>query len=183
MQTLGVSGTPVQSESRLKSLFWPSIQNADDVDYLGMQGYWVCAVVSVFTIIASALTGHPIAGVFGFLFYYFGGVGVREHSRWAASLVFAFYLVDTILSPGILKIILAGLLLANVRATWIASLWKADASEAAMPVRLSETWGDKFADTLPAWLWPKVRIPYFVFAAGFILLSLLGMAMLLLRRG
>ena len=69
MQTLGVSGTPAQSESRLKSLFCPSIQNADDVDYLGMQGYWVCAVVSVFAVIAGALTGHPIAGVVGLFFY------------------------------------------------------------------------------------------------------------------
>lgn len=182
MQTLGVSRTPVQSENRLKSLFWPSIRNADDVDYLGMQGYWICTVISVLTIVMTAITGTPVSGFFTMLYFYLGGVGVREHSRWAASFVFVFYFLDTLLAPGIPKIIFAALLLANVRATWIASLWAPASSEAEVPVRLAETWSDKFADQLPKWLWPKMRIAYYIFSAGYLLLTIVGLAMILARR-
>ena len=182
MQTLGVSGTPVQSENRLKSLFWPTIQNAADVDYLGTQGYWVCAVVAAFTLVVSLISGTPIGGVLAMLFFYFGGVGVREHSRWAASFVFALYLLDTLLAPGILKIFLAALLLANVRGTWMASSWAPASSEADLLVRFSETWGDKFADQLPKWLWPKIRVVYYVYSVVFFLFSAAGYAALALHR-
>jgi hypothetical protein len=37
MQTLGLSDSMPRSESRLKSLFWPSIESSSDVDYLGAQ--------------------------------------------------------------------------------------------------------------------------------------------------
>jgi hypothetical protein len=40
METLNLSDSTPRSESRLKSLFWPSIQNGADVDYLGTPGYW-----------------------------------------------------------------------------------------------------------------------------------------------
>jgi hypothetical protein len=39
MQTLGLSDSTPRTESRLKSLFWPTIQTGSDVDYLGAQGY------------------------------------------------------------------------------------------------------------------------------------------------
>ncbi|MGH9738843.1 MAG: hypothetical protein ACRD4X_09680 [Candidatus Acidiferrales bacterium] len=181
MQTLGVSQTPAQSENRLKSLFWPSIHSTDDVDYLGMQGYWVCSVVSAFALVTALITGHPISGLLVLLFYYFGGVGVREHSRWAASCVFIFFALDTIVAPGALKIILLGLLLANVRATWLASSWTPQASDSTMPVRLNETWTDKFADQLPIWLWPKVRLVYYTFSTVILLLSIVGAARMLAR--
>ncbi len=84
MQTLGISDSGPRTESRLKSLFWPSVQSGSDVDYLGTQGYWVCAIVAVFSLILFVATGHPIAGSFVFLYYYLGGVGVREHSFYAA---------------------------------------------------------------------------------------------------
>jgi len=50
-----------------------------------------------------------------------------------------------------------------------------------MPIRLSETWGDKFADKLPLWLWPKVQIPYYVFSVCLLVLTLLGLTMMLRR--
>ena len=50
MQTLGVSDSLPHSESRLKSLLWPSIRSGSDVDYLGIQGYWVCTLVAVVTL-------------------------------------------------------------------------------------------------------------------------------------
>lgn len=181
MQTLDLSSPTPQSENRLKRLFWPSIRTANDVDDLGMQGYWVCAIVSVFGFISSLVTGHPIAGVFVLLLYYLGGVGVREHSRYAAAVVFSAFVADTLVAPGIPKVFFSALLLSNLRATWIASNWKPETTEAAMPMRFGETWTDKFVDKLPQWLWPKLRIPYYIFSGCFLALFLIGLATIFLR--
>lgn len=185
MQTLGLSDSELRTESRLKSLFWPSIRTATDVDYLGTQGYWVCALVAVVSFILSVVTNHPIAGFFVLVYYYFGGVGVREHSLYASAAVLAMYVLDSVASfPGgiMLRVFLSALLLSNFRATWIASQWKPESEEATQPMRLSETWGDKFADQIPRWLWPKVRLGYYVFSVGFLALALLGVAMMFARR-
>jgi hypothetical protein len=58
MQTLGLSDSMPRSESRLKSLFWPSIQSSSDVDYLGAQGYWVCAVIAVLSFVVLAVSSR-----------------------------------------------------------------------------------------------------------------------------
>lgn len=183
MQTLGISNSDPASESRLKSLFWPSIRNGSDVDYLGAQGYWVCTLVAVLSAVFLVIAGQPIVGAFIFLFYYLGGVGVRERSRFAAAVVFIMYVADMVTSgPGVLRVLIAALLLSNLRATWIASRWKPESDEATMPPRFSETWGDKFADKLPMFLWPKVRIVYYVFSVGFLSLVAIGLAMIRLHR-
>src|SRR4029077_16940347 len=182
MQTLGLSDSGSRSEGRLKSLFWPSIQTGSDVDYLGAQGYWVCAIVAVFSFVLSLVTGHAIVGVFILLFYYLGGVGVREHSFYAAAVVLGLFAADTLLSPSILKVLIIPVLLSNLRATWVASRWKPDSGEAALPPRFSATWSDKFVDTFPMWLWPKVRVLYYVLSALFLAFFALGLVMLLHRR-
>lgn len=183
MQTLGLSDSPVRTEGRLKSLFWPSVQTSNDVDYLGAQGYWVCAILAILSLVLAAFTGHPVAGVFVFFYYYLGGVGVRQTSVYAAAAVLVMYILDAMLSFGnpAVRLLIGGLLLANLRATWIASRWKPDSDAAVPPPRFNETWGDKFADQLPIWLWPNVRIVYYVFSGCFLLLVAVGFAILRLR--
>jgi hypothetical protein len=183
METLGLSDSTAPTESRLKSLFWPSIQTGTDVDYLGAQGYWVCTLVAVFSFVFLVVSGQPISGTLILLFYYLGGVGVRERSRYAAAVVLLMYVLDTFFSgPGVVRLLLGALLLSNLRATWIASRWKSDSEEAALPPRLGDTLGDKFADRLPMWLWPKVRIGYYVFSAGSLIVILVGL-IVIVRRG
>ena len=41
MQTLGLTGEDKRSDGRLKSIFWPTVDNAWDVNYLGQQGFWI----------------------------------------------------------------------------------------------------------------------------------------------
>ncbi len=183
MQTLGLSDSTPHSENRLKSLFWPSIQTALDVDYLGAQGYWLCTLVAVVTFVLSTASGHPIAGVLTLLFYYLSGVGIREHSRYAAAIALVFSVADTLASPGVFRVLFAALLLSNVRATWIASGWKPESEEAAAPPRFGETWTDKFADLFPSWLWPKVRVLYYIFSVCFVVLVCVGMATVISRGG
>jgi hypothetical protein len=181
METLGLSDSTQRSESRLKSLLWPSIQTGTDVDYLGTQGYWVCTLVSVVSLIVLIVTNQPMMGIAIFLFYYLGGVGVRERSRYAATMVFLMYLADTIMSPGVLRIIFAALLLSNLRGTWVAARWKPESEEAILPPRMNETFFDKLADQLPIWLWPKIRIGYYIYSAGLLLLLVVGLMFLSAR--
>jgi hypothetical protein len=200
MQTLGVSDSAPKSEGRIKSLLWPSIQSGSDVDYLGIQGYWVCTFVAAMTLVvalftlAQAIDARLAILVLLFsgllsLFFYIGGVGVREGSRFAAVIVFAVYVLDTLTallsSPvsggSLIKLAISAVLLSNLRATWIAARWVPGAEESALPPRRSATLGDKFVDQVPRWLWPKIRIPYYLLSALVSLLALLGCVAILFK--
>jgi hypothetical protein len=190
MQTLGISDSTARSESRLKSLFWPSIESATDVDYLAVQGYWVCTFVATLSLVFLFATGQPVLAVVVFLLFHLGGVGVREHSRFAATVVFVYYVIDLLASfksfvgsPGgmVLRVIITALLLSNLRATWIAAHWRSGSDEAALPLRLNDTWTDKFANTWPTWLWPKIRVVYYIFSIGVLLLLSLGLVVIALH--
>jgi len=140
----------------------------------------------------SLMQGRPFLAITLLLFFYFGGVGVRQRDPLAAGMVFLFYGVDTVTtlffmvfaSPWgmiVFRIFVTALLLSNIRATWIASKWKTDSEEAALPPRLNETWSDKFADQLPTILWPKARIAYYIFGACVLTLVSIGLASMLAR--
>lgn len=179
MQTLGLSESTPATDNRLKSLFWPSVKTATDVDYLGTQGYWLCTLVAVVTFVFALIGNQLLFGLLYLMFYYFGGVGVRERSRYAASVVLVMYAAETVLLwktmlPGtiVFHVILSALLLSNLRATWIASNWSPASEEAAAPPRLSGTWGDKIADQLPMWLWPRMKLLYYIYSGGFVAMML-----------
>lgn len=189
MQTLGISDSTSRSESRLKSLFWPSIESGVDVDYLAVQGYWVCTLVAALSFVLLFVAHQPIIGAVVFLLFHLGGAGVREHSRFAATIIFVYYVVDTLASfklflgsPGsiVLRVIIAALLLSNLRATWIAARWRSGSDEAALPLRLDDTWADKLANKWPTWVWPKIRVVYYVFSIGFLVLVSFGLVVMAL---
>jgi hypothetical protein len=182
MQTMNLSGTAPESENRLKSLFWPTIHNAADVDYMGAQGLWICTIVAVYVFLVSMIAGQPIIGFCYLLYYLLGGLGVRQQSVFCGVVVFVMFFAGTVLSPGILRFFGSVLLLSNMRATFVASFWDPGVAEAEMPMRFDETWGDKFVDKLPAWLWPKIRYGYYVYAVLFLMLTIAGIIALLLRR-
>lgn len=193
MQTLGLSDSTVRSDGRLKSLFWPSIQSGADVDYLAVQGFWVCTMVGAMSLVFLALAHQPITGVLVFLLFHLGGVGVREHNPFAAAVILLYYIVDFLAaavflfvnSPGIgvLRIIIVALLLSNLRATWIAGSWKPESEEAALPPRMGESFADKFSDIWPAFIWPKIKVLYYIFSFGFLTLTVAGLIVVYLRGG
>ena len=74
-----------------------------------------------------------------------------------------------------IRVIIAALLLSNLRATWIAASWKFGSDEAMPPPRLNDTLTDKFANKWPTWLWPKVRVVYYILSTGFLLLVGFGL--------
>ncbi|HEV2688810.1 MAG TPA: hypothetical protein VGV35_09655 [Bryobacteraceae bacterium] len=170
MQTLGISDSTPRQENRLKSLFWPSIRHETDVDYVSSQGFWLCFIVAITTLVFETLQGSLFAGLFESLFFFLGGVGVRARSRFAAVTVFVAYLLSGLVLQrstgggfGILRIVALALLLANVRGTWLSASWRREATEPP-PVPLNETFWDKLSDRLPIVLWPKTRWLFYVLA-------------------
>jgi hypothetical protein len=191
MQTLGLSGETKRSDGRLKSIFWPTVENAWDVDYLGRQGFWICLIIAAFQLVVALASGNSlmiVTGVAAALVFAFGGMGVREASWPAAALVFAVFFVGLLYAmangqfPGILSILAAGILLSNVRAAFIASERRPAAEDEDRPTRFNETFGDKLVDQLPAKAWPMLQIPFFVVAALIMLLSLASLCIVLVHR-
>lgn len=171
MQTLGLSDSTPRTENRLKSLFWPTIRNDGDLDYLTEQGFWICAIVAAVTELVSFFTGHPLLTAFDAVFFFLAGVGVRMRSRAAAVLAFSVYLLGGVAIQeaggqgfGIVRIVFLALLLANIRGMWLSASWPKPETE-AVPVRLNETWRDKLSDQLPPVLWPKIRWLFYLLAA------------------
>jgi hypothetical protein len=194
MQTLNLSGETRKSDGRLKSLFWPTVDNAWDVDYLGQQGFWICLVIAVISfalMVVAALEVPNPAGRIGVLIlgaiilfaYIAGGMGVRESSWPAAAMVFTLYAVNQLGSGkiGILPIIIGAVLLSNVRATFLASRWTPLAEGEDRPTRFDETFRDKLVDQLPPKIWPKLRIPFFIIS-GLLLLFLIYVSLITLMR-
>jgi hypothetical protein len=185
MQSLDLSGSSRKSDGWVKSLLWPAVDNAWDVDYLGQQGFWIClliAVVSLILLLVSANFGgapavyrmYVILAIGTFFVFFVGGMGVRQASWLAAAMVFFIFAVNQIVGgrPGILGIIIGAVLLSNVRATYLASQWTPPADDEDRPMRFNETFRDKLVDQLPPRAWPILRIPFYIAAALLLLLTL-----------
>jgi hypothetical protein len=145
----------------------------------------VCTIVGVISLATLCFAGHPIIGILVFVIFHIGGMGVREHNPFAAVVMLAYYGLDWLAAPGfsVVRIILMALLLSNVRATWIAGGWNADSEEAVLPPRLTETFFDKLADTWPAFIWPKVKVLYYIFSLGFLAVVVAGVIVMRLKGG
>ena len=195
MQTLGLSGESKRSDGRLKSIFWPTVENAWDVNYLGEQGFWICILVGVLqlaiAVLSLSFSGNLVVfftGTMACLVFLLGGMGVREANWPAAAMVFSVYFAGMLGSlasgqlPGILTVIVAAVLLSNVRAAFLASEWRPAAEGEDRPTRFNETLSDKIADQLPAKLWPVVQVPFFALAAVLLVLELAGSGIILAQR-
>ncbi len=183
MQTLGLSGESRRSDGRLKSIFWPTVENAWDVNYLGQQGFWICVIVAIIQVVAGAFSGNPVILAIYMvtaLIFFVGGMGVREASWPAAAMVFSLFFTGMLFImamgrlPGILSIVAAGVLLSNVRAAFLASEWKPAGEGEDRPTRFNETMVDKVVDQLPAKLWPHLQPYFFAVAAAILALELGG---------
>ncbi len=182
MQVLGLSESTPKPESRLKTLFWPRIKYAEDVDLLGTQGYWVCVVLAVFTVINSLSRNGSAANLLDAAYYYLAGVGIRRTSRFAATSAFLIYLLSVVAatkithSGGVMSIFFLALLLSNVRATWLA---KSFATEQGLqrPYPEVQIARSVFSDVLPRLIWPAGRWLYYCLT----FLMFAGMAILLFR--
>jgi hypothetical protein len=165
----------------LKSLLWPTVENAWDVDYLGQQGMWICVLVAASALVQSIPTGNPLVisiGILFALFYLIGGMGVRQGNWPAAAMVFAVYVLGFMVHlarlefPSIFRIAIVLVLLSNLRATFLASEWRPAAEDEDRPTRFNETLADKFVDQMPAKFWSPLQIPFIILGVTMLLLTL-----------
>ena len=191
MQTLGLSSESKRSDGRLKSIFWPTVENAWDVNYLGQQGFWICVIVGLLQALVGVFSGNPVllvAYVAMALVFLAGGMGVREANWPAAAMVFALFFCDILYTlavgrlPGILTIVCAGILLSNVRAAFLASEWRPAQEGEDRPTRFNESFRDKLVNQWPARVWPVLQVPFFALAALLLLLSMAGVGTALWQR-
>jgi hypothetical protein len=147
VQTLGITDKQQEPDNFFRRIFWPS-NHPSNIDLLGQQGFWVCMFVAAISIIQAIVEQHWTFGIVFALVFVLGGMGVREHSRAAAVCISMLYLVNVagtvVLGqsvPGVLTLAVLGLLLANIRGTWIAARWKDAVAEDDLPTRFKETGG------------------------------------------
>lgn len=178
------SNAPAEEGNPIKRLFWPSY-NPIDADLLGQQGFWICLAVGLLALVGAVIQGHWIIGLIAFSFFFLGGIGVREHSFIAALLVAPAYVLSILAGalagqlPGFLSAVAAILLLANIRGTWVAARLQREMKPEDFPLRFNEDWKDKLVDQLPAFLWPKTRILFYVVSLLYVGLIGLGIAVTL----
>jgi hypothetical protein len=46
---------------------------------------------------------------------------------------------------------------------------------------MAVTFADKFSDVWPAFIWPKVKVLYYIFSFGFLTLTVAGLIVIYLR--
>ncbi len=179
MGFLELDGVKVKDDNLFQRMFWPS-DHPGEADALGKQGLWVCWIVGVLSLLTLTVGGQPVTAVLTLAFFVLGGIGVREHSQPAAVLVAGVYGLNLVASifmgmaPGVLTIIAFGLLLANVRGTYIAAKWARLGGDEVMPQRFNETFLDKLTDQMPRTIWRGAKIPFFCVAAIYLLLTVVG---------
>ena len=180
MQTLGLSDSTPRTESRLKSLFWPTIKNQWDLDYVTNQGFWICVLVGSITFVVGLFTPGGIFGLLDFTFYFLAGCGVRRRSRAAAVIALVLYSLSGVAIQmrsgqgfGAMRFIFMAILLANARGIWLSAGWPKP--EPDPTPSSSMTFFDRVSDRLPAVLWPRMVWLFYILAV----LELLGLCMML----
>ena len=196
MQTLGLASEQKPTDGMLKRLFWPTIENAYDVDLIGKQGFWLCVMVAVLSAVSLAVMGHGFYGIFVALSYLLAGIGVRERSLPAAVVIFSCYLLDRVIglilipyglggsSPLVGTVVLM-LLFANVRATWLARNWSRSGRNddvVEFPTSVNTSFADRFANVWPRAIWPSGQFLFYPLAAALVVLMIVGTATLVRRQ-
>jgi len=187
METLGLSRPPVRNENIFRHIFWPSADSVD-ADMLGQQGFWICLLLALLTVIEAVFKGHVLLSVLFAIFYFLGGIGVREHDIASAISVTAIYVLNVIgvelmarQFPGWLVLFVMLILASNVRGCWIASKWLGSGDPDIVPMRMNENWRDKLVDQMPARVWPRLRAAFYVLAFLVFMATLAGVIVIAAR--
>lgn len=172
----------------VQRIFWPA-NRPGEADLLGIQGYLLCVIVAAISACALGFDRQYTAALLTFVFFLLGGIGIREHEPLAAILVAAGYLLNVAANwiggnpPGVFTVLAAILLLTNIRATLIAKRWAHRYHHQEISLdQLSASWSERLLDELPAYLWPRVQIIFYVIAAIYLLLVLIGIGTMLWGR-
>lgn len=129
-----------------------------------------------------------VVGLGAAAIFLLGGIGVREASWPAAAIVFTVFVVDMVETlargtpPGVVSIIVAAILLSNVRGAFLASEWRPAGPDEDRPTRFNESFRDKLVDQLPPKVWPIAKVPFFIISALYLVLVFAGFAIQITHR-
>jgi hypothetical protein len=193
MSTLGLSGQSSREESRWKQIFWPEIKHPQDVDLVATQGFWICMVVAVLSLVFMLISSQMLLAVWVCLIFFLGGIGIRQTSIAGAVAVFLVYLFQKVAASvmvpggafGVVDYFVLAVLLSNVRGTVKASEWKhrPELQETELePARFNDTWRDKLCDQMPPKVWPWGKYLFFTLVVGYLGLSALGVGVYVAHR-
>lgn len=166
METLNISDRTPRSENRFKTLLWPTLQNDVDVDTVTRQGFWLCVLVGVASLVVSAIAGELVAGLIESAFFVLAGMGVRRRSFTAAMGALAVYGLATVIllrvgNFSVVRIFMTALLLANVRGIWLTARFRAESQEPP-PLPMESTWSERLSDRSPIAVWPWGRWIFYI---------------------
>ena len=150
----------------IRRILWPSGTLANR-DALGRQGFVICFAVALWELVQWSAADAKTS-VLTFLFYAVGAVGIREHSRAAAAIVFAWNVLGQLgdhlmgLHPSVISYVVTVLLVVALRTTFVAASLRKWAVWDLEPRRPS------------ALIWRFSKWPYFVICGALVLLSAWG---------
>ena len=119
MQQLGLAYTP-KTQSRLRELLWPDVDNPVAIKTVCHTGMWVSFVVGGLTALFTIIGGHLLGGFVTGAIFVAIGIGIRKYSRVAAILGVLLYLGPQIATASIsvVSVIFAFLFISSLRATF-----------------------------------------------------------------
>ncbi len=119
MQQLGLAYTP-KTQSRLRELLWPAVDNPVAIKTVCHTGMWVSFVVGGRTALFTIIGGHLLGGFVTGAIFVAIGIGIRKYSRVAAILGVLLYLGPQIATASIsvVSVIFAFLFISSLRATF-----------------------------------------------------------------
>src|SRR3989442_8607791 len=85
MQQLGLAYTP-KTQSRLRELLWPDVDNPVAIKTVCHTGMWVSFVVGGLTALFTIIGGHFLGGFVPGAIFVSIGIGIRKYSRISAIL-------------------------------------------------------------------------------------------------
>jgi hypothetical protein len=131
MQRLGLANTP-KTESRLKELLWPDVNNEVAVRTVCHTGMWASFFIAGLTTLFVVLRFISVLGVMDAVIFVGIGFGIRKFSRIAAVFGLLLYLLEQIASANlsVLTVILTFIFIGCVRATFALARMKKQQAEA-----------------------------------------------------
>jgi signal peptidase I len=179
METLGISPSTPKPTSRLKELFWPTIEDEVAAVTAARNAMYACLFIAAMSGAVGLMAGQTWVLV-DVLLFAMAGIGVRQLSRAAAITAMLMYALAWLGTGGfsILRPIVLAILLGGVRAAAFAHHLKNDAREAVANPPMDTSAMSRIGillEELPRRAWPAIHGPFLVMLGLLVTLNLLAL--------
>jgi signal peptidase I len=177
METLGLSPSTPKPTSRIKELFWPTIEDEVAAVTAARNAMYACLFVAAESGVSGLMEGNVWVLV-DVLLYAMAAIGVRQLSRVAAITVLLMYALAWLAVGGIsiVRPIVLAILIGGVRAAAFAHGLKKDAREAVANPAMDTSTMSRAAvilEEFPRRAWPVIQAPFLVVLGLLVALNLI----------